>query len=157
MTGQDMKPLELYDPGRLIDDDLELVLMEKYPGDPTIDHAPAYKFKMTPVDQHEEIGRIELRVANTDHIVMYAGHIGYSVHPEHRGHRYAARACRLLLPLARRHGLKALWITCNPDNIASRKTCELAGARLVEIVDLPEDTDMYRKGMRQKCRYRIDV
>jgi len=152
-----MKPLELYDPGRLIDDDLELVLMEKYPGDPTIDHAPAYKFKMTPVDQHEEIGRIELRVANTDHIVMYAGHIGYSVHPEHRGHRYAARACRLLLPLARRHGLKALWITCNPDNIASRKTCELAGARLVEIVDLPEDTDMYRKGMRQKCRYRIDV
>jgi predicted acetyltransferase len=50
-----------------------------------------------------------------------------------------------------------VWITCDPDNIASRKTCELAGARLVEIVDLPEDTDMYREGMRQKCRYRIDV
>jgi hypothetical protein len=49
------------------------------------------------------------------------------------------------------------WITCNLDNIASRKTCELAGARLVEIVDLSEDTDMYRKGERQKCRYRIDV
>jgi predicted acetyltransferase len=157
MTSQDMQPLELYDPGRLIDNDLELVLVKKYPGDPAINHVPAYKFKMTPVDQDEEIGRIELRVGNTDHIVMYAGHIGYSVGQEHRGHRYAARACRLLLPLARRHGLKALWITCNPDNIASRKTCELAGARLVEIVDLPEDTDMYREGTRQKCRYRIDV
>jgi tagatose 1,6-diphosphate aldolase len=157
MISPDVKPLEFYDPGRLIDDDLELVLVEKYPGDPAIDYAPAYKFKMALVDQDEEIGRIQLRVANIDHIVIYAGHIGYSVRPEHRGHRYAARACRLLVPLARRHGLKALWITCNPDNIASRRTCELAGARLVEIVDLPEDTDMYRKGMRQKCRYRIDV
>ena len=37
---------------------------------------------------------------------------------------------RLLLPLARRHGLQTVWITCNPDNWASRRTCELAGAEL---------------------------
>jgi predicted acetyltransferase len=148
---------EFHDPGRLIDNDLELVLIEKYPGDRAINHVPAYKFRMTPVGQNEEIGHIELRIGNTNHIVMYGGHIGYGVRPERRGHRYAARACRLLLSLARSHGLKALWITCNPDNIASRRTCELAGAKLVEIVDLPEDTDMYREGERQKCRYRIDL
>ena len=49
-----MKPLEFCDPGRLIDSDLELVLVEKYPGDPAINYAPAYKFRMTPVDQDEE-------------------------------------------------------------------------------------------------------
>jgi predicted acetyltransferase len=143
--------------GSLVDNDLQLVLVEEYPGDPALNHVPAYKFKMTLVGQDEEIGRVQLRIGNTSHIVMYAGHIGFSVRPEHRGQRFGARACRLLLPLARSHGLKALWITCNPDNVASRRTCELAGAKLVEIVDLPEDTDMYQKGERQKCRYRIDL
>ncbi len=107
--------------------------------------------------QDEEIGRIELRIRNTHHIVMYAGHIGFRVHPEYRGHRYAARACKLLLPLARNQGLEVLWITCNPDNVPSRRTCELAGAELVEVVDLPQDTDMYQAGARQKCRYRIEL
>jgi predicted acetyltransferase len=148
---------EFQDPGQLIDDDLELILVEKYPGDPTIGYVPAYRFKMTLVGQDEQIGNIELRVGNTEHIVMYGGHIGYRVDAKHRGHRYAARGCRLLLPLARTHGLKTLWITCNPDNIASKRTCEILGAELVEIVDLPEDTDMYQEGERQKCRYRLDL
>jgi predicted acetyltransferase len=145
------------DPAQLIDDDFELILVEKHPGDPTIGYVPAYKFKMTLVGQDEQIGSIDLRVGNTEHIVMYGGHIGYRVDPEYRGHRYAARSCRLLLPLARSHGLKTLWITCNPDNIASRRTCEILGAELVEIVDLPKDTDMYQEGERQKCRYRLDL
>ena len=46
-----------------------------------------------------------------------------------------------------------LWITCNPDNLASRRTCELAGAEFMGIVDLPPDSDMYLEGERQKCRY----
>jgi len=145
------------DPGRLIDGDLELVLVEKRPGDPSRNHVPAYKFKMTLAGQGVEVGAIELRVGDSDHIVMYAGHVGYRVNPEHRGHRYAARACRLLLALARRHGLETLWITCDPDNVASRRTCELAGAELVRIVDLPQDTDMYQRGERRKCRYRLDL
>lgn len=83
--------------------------------------------------------------------------VSYDVDPEHRGHLYASRACKLLLSLARTHSLQFLWITCSPDNIASRRTCELVGAKLVEIVDLPEDTDMYQEGERHKCRYRLDL
>jgi predicted acetyltransferase len=146
---------EFQDPGRLVDDDLELILAGKHPGDPATGRVPAYSFRMVAAGGGIDIGGIQLRVGNTKHILMYAGHIGYGVHTEHRGHRYAARACRLLLPLARRHGLGALWITCNPENTASRRTCELAGAELVDIVDLPEDTDMVQQGERRKCRYRI--
>lgn len=51
--------------------------------------------------------------------------------------------------------MSELWITCNPDNRASRRTCELAGAALMEIVDLPSNSDMYLEGDRQKYRYRL--
>jgi tagatose 1,6-diphosphate aldolase len=88
---------------------------------------------------------------------MYAGHIGYRVHAEYRGHHYAARSVRLLIPLARAHNLGTLWITCNPDNWPSRRACELAGLELVEIVDLPPTIDMYYQGERQKCRYRLKL
>jgi tagatose 1,6-diphosphate aldolase len=145
------------DPGRLVDGDLELVLYEKYWGDPARGKVPAYRFLMTRVHDGEELGSIELRVGNTDDIMLYTGHIGYGVEPIRRGHHYAARAVRLLLPLARQHGLETVWITSNPDNLASRRTCELTGATLVEIVDLPPDSDMYTHGERQKCRYRLDL
>lgn len=144
-----------HNPGELIDDDLELVLVKEYPGDPEIHFVPAYKFEMRIAGSGQAVGKIELRIGNTNHIIMYGGHVAYGVSPEHRGHHYAARGCKLLLPLARGHDLKTLWITCNPDNIASARTCELAGAELIKIVDLPEDTDMFQEGERQKCRYKI--
>src|SRR5204862_506037 len=148
----DRSMFEFYDPGPLIDGDLQLVLKETRPAEPAKAYVPVYRFTMVRVGGEDEAGSIELRVGDTPHLIRYGGHIGYGVRPEYRGRHYAARACRLLLPLARRHGLNPIWITCNPDNIASRRTCELAGAKLVEIVDLPEDTDLYRQGDRQKCR-----
>ncbi len=150
-------PFVFRDPGRLVDGDLELLLVDRYPGDPDQARAPSYRFFMTLAGRGTPVGRIDLRVGQSRHLCMYAGHIGYEVLPEYRGHHYAARACRLLFPLARSHGLNPLWITCNPDNWASRRTCELAGGTMVEIVDLPTNTDMYLRGERHKCRYRFDL
>ncbi|MBI1256504.1 MAG: GNAT family N-acetyltransferase [Chloroflexi bacterium] len=112
---------------------------------------------MTRVRDGQEMGRIDLRLGNSMPIVMYAGHIGYAVFPEYRGQHYAARSVKLLLPLARKHGLNPLWITCNPDNFASRRTCELAGGQMVEIVELPKNNEMYLRGEPRKCRYRLDL
>jgi predicted acetyltransferase len=102
-------------------------------------------------------GEISFRVGDTEHLRVYGGNVGYVVQPEYRGRHFAARALRLIMPLARRHGLSELWITCNPENIASRRTCEYAGAEFVEIVDLPPHLDMYQRGDRRKCRYRLDL
>jgi predicted acetyltransferase len=152
-----MHMMTFYDPGKLIDHELQLVLSQRFQGDEARNWVPSYRFNMKLAGQNEEIGNIELRIGNTDYIHLYAGHIGYRVHPPFRGHRYAARSCRLLIPLARKHGFRTVWITCNPDNYGSRRTCELAGAKFIEIVDLLPDMDMYREGERQKCRYRLDV
>lgn len=148
---------EFHDPGVLADGELELHLFAKEPPDLKRGWSPVYKFKMKLRGSNGAVGEIHLRIGNTEHLRKYAGHIGYGVAKEHRGHHYAARSCRLLMSLARSHGLKTIWITCNPDNIASRQTCELVGAEFVEIVDLPEDCDMYQLGERQKCRYRLDL
>jgi tagatose 1,6-diphosphate aldolase len=149
--------LTFYDPGILIDEELKLKLIEKYSGGQTLKFSPAYKFAMTLNGTRKEIGQIQLRVGNSEHIVMYAGHIGYRVYPRFRGNRYAARSTKLLLPLARKHDLNPLWITTNPDNWASRRTCEIIGAEMVEIVDVPKDLEMYKQGDRHKCRYRLDL
>lgn len=145
----------LIQPGVLVDNELELMLVEQFPGNPSWGLAPAYRFKMVNTYDGRELGRCELRIGNSQDLRLYSGHIGYRVHRAHRGHRYAARAVRLLVPLARYHQLGTLWVTCNPDNYASRRSCELAGLELIEIVDLPATTDMYRRGERQKCRYRL--
>lgn len=139
--------------GPLSDSELELVLVETTPGDPSREWLPSYTFEMR-VGGYKA-GGLNLRIGNTHGIVMYGGHIGYGVEPEHRGHHYAERACRLILPLAKAHRLNPLWITCNPDNIASCRTCERLGAELIEIVPLPEDNDQYLRGEREKCRYKL--
>jgi predicted acetyltransferase len=102
-------------------------------------------------------GGIGFRAGGTRAIEMYYGHFGYHVYPPARGFHFAERSVRLLFPLARSHGLAALWITCNPDNYASRRTCERLGGRLISIVPVPENDPLYRRGEREKCRYRIDL
>jgi len=103
------------------------------------------------------VGGIGLRIGRTPDLELYFGHVGYHVYPPSRGRHLAERACRLLMPLAARHGINPLWITCNPENIASKRTCERLGAMLVETVPVPPDHPLYQRGERMKCRYRLDV
>ena len=117
---------------------------------------PTYFFKMMSGLRDEELGTINLRIGSTEHLERYAGHIGYGVHASFRGHHYAARSVTLLLPLARWHELDPLWITCDPENVASRRSLEICGAELVEIVDVPEECGIRRYGGKlRKCRYRL--
>ena len=113
---------------------------------------PAYHFKICLLDG-TEVGICDFRVGE----IYLGGNIGYEVYEPYRGNYYAGKACLLLLELAGQHGMNHIYITCNPDNFASRKTCEYAGGVLEAIVDLPEDNDMYLRGERQKCVYRFDL
>jgi tagatose 1,6-diphosphate aldolase len=103
------------------------------------------------------MGRLSLRIGFIETVVRYAGQVGYSVEPPFQGHHYAERACRLILPLARSHGLSELWITCAPDNLPSRRTLERLGMQLVETVTVPDDYPLPEGVSRQKCRYRMSM
>ncbi len=145
------------EPAELRDGDLELVCATQNVADEEKGWVPWYEFSMRRVGSDQDMGKISLRLGNTPHLVSYGGHMGYRVEEPFRGHHYAARSILLLFPLAKAHGLSPLWITCDPDNAASRRSCELAGGVLVEIVDLPPDTDLSKRGLRQVCRYKFDV
>ncbi len=147
---------EFLEPGQLVDGDLELRLLFCFPGDPQRGMVPSYEFQMQLAGRGTRIGGISLRVGDTEHII-YVGHIGYSVAKAFRGHRYAARATRLLIPLARAHGMRELWITTDPDNWASQRTCEILGADYVETVAVPPTDSLYGRGDRHKLRYRLKI
>ncbi len=142
--------------GRLVDGDLELVLTRRIPANPVKRYCPAYHFEMRHPGRKTVLGSIRLRVGSTLKL-RYTGHIGYGVYRRFRGRRYAARSCRLLLPLARAHGLTAVWLTVDPTNNPSQKTCERAGAKYVDTVRLPKTNEMYAEGDRYKRRYRVAV
>jgi predicted acetyltransferase len=150
------KKFTFINPGRLVDGDLELVLTKKTPAYPAKGYSPGYEFEMRRLGKPGAIGSIRLRIGSAIKL-RYPGHIGYEVKRRFRGHRYAARGCRLILPLARSHRLNAVWLTVDPKNIPSQRTCEIAGAMYVETVRIPKGHEMYALGARFRRRYRIDL
>jgi len=144
-----------YDPGVLRDDDLTLRLNDARMDVSGVEPVPTYRFQMVNSVSTATMGGLNLRIGTRENLVRYRGHVGFTVDVAYQGHGYAGRGCLLVVPLARKHGLSSLWITCNPDNVASRRTCERIGARLVEIVPVPEGTEAYAAGARQKCRYEL--
>jgi len=156
MSDSAKEPFAFLALGRLVDGDLELVLVERMPADPAKGRVPQYQFEMRRPGSPEAMGTIRLRIASA-RTLREAGHIGYWVAEEHRGHRYAARSCQLLLPLARAHGLKAVWLTVDPHNGPSLKTCRIVGAKWVDTVRLPKDHPMYAQGARYRRRFRLGL
>ena len=122
------------------DRDLLLFVDSTSPGQP-----PAYYFSMYLDGVRGRVGGIDLRL---DELNIVGGQVGYTVAPRFRGRALAARSLRLLLPLAKRHGFQRLWVTCDPDNLASRRTCENAGFHLHEVIPDKE---------RHKCRYVLEI
>jgi predicted acetyltransferase len=117
---------------------------------------PSYSFKICLISDDIEVGECNFRVGNTEK-TFFGGNIGYEVYKQYRGNYYAGKACILLFKLAKMHNMDYLYITCNPDNYASRKTCEYAGGTLEAIVNLPTDSDMFMRGEKQKCIYLFNL
>lgn len=139
----------------LKNDEITLVLEKTVDGDDKKGWVPAYHFAICNPNG-VKMGVCDLRIGHNENL-YYGGNIGYHIYEAYRGHHYAGKACLLLFALAKIHRLEYVIITCNPDNYASRKTCEYAGGELLEIVELPEDNDMRENGETEKCIYKFIV
>lgn len=73
-------------------------------------------------DQPVAYGKLRHRL--TDQLMKYGGHIGYIIRPSERGKGYGKLFLHELKKEARTLGLDRLLLTCNEDNLRSRKVIE---------------------------------
>jgi predicted acetyltransferase len=90
--------MTLIEPENLRDGELRLELDRYIAADPEREWLSTYHFNMIRTGSSVVAGNINLRIGNPERIVRYRGHIGYSVKPEYRAHRFATRSVRLLMP-----------------------------------------------------------
>ena len=148
--------MDFFNTDDLYDDEIRLVLYRTAEADPVRKWVPAYHFHIYDL-KGNPMGVCDLRIGYCENL-YYGGHIGYLIDELYRGHHYAAKACRLLFKLAKKHGMDHLYITCDPDNLPSRKTCEHLHGELLEIATLPENNDMrIENGDTQKCVFRFNL
>lgn len=140
---------------RIFGEEVDLKMESKNKGASGKGYVPDYRFQILLHGTETVIGHVSARIGDgEEYPLKYIGHIGYGVSEAYRGHRYAAKACRLVEKIYREHGVHNLIITCNPENISSRRTCEELGAEFIEIVDVPKDSPYYSASESKKCRYR---
>lgn len=73
------------------------------------------------------LGRVAIRHRLTPQLCEVGGHIGYDVRPSARRRGHATAMLRGALPVARELGIESALVTCDVDNLASRKVIERNG------------------------------
>ena len=149
------KKFEFLDVSDLSDGEIFLRLERTGEAQPERHWVPAYHFDICFYDG-TKIGHCDLRIGHNEKTYI-GGNIGYGIDAPYRGHRYAAKACALLFKQARKHGMDQVYITCDPANIASSRTCQIAGGEYIETADIPEDNEMYAEGKRRAMVYRFTL
>ncbi|OWA35277.1 hypothetical protein B9G55_11490 [Saccharibacillus sp. O16] len=91
-------------------------------------------------DGNRPVGYGKLRYWLTDALRLHGGHIGYTIRPSERGKGYGHVMLRELVEEAAAAGIREVMLTCNADNLASRRVIEHSGGQLEK---LDEDSCTY--------------
>lgn len=83
----------------------------------------------------EFFGRIAIRHWLTPALRRVGGHIGYDVRPSARQRGHATAMLGAALPVAAALGIERALLTCDVDNVASRRVIEANGGRRTRSLD----------------------
>lgn len=121
--------------------DFETRLKKEY-GD---GYVPSEVFLAVREDDDKLVGIIDYRHPLSDFLHKYGGNIGYSVLPSERRKGYAKAMLKLLLPICREFGDSRVMLTCDKENIASKRTIEANGGILEN--EVPDDVHLSKSGI----------
>ncbi|HLM84541.1 MAG TPA: GNAT family N-acetyltransferase [Candidatus Bathyarchaeia archaeon] len=133
---------------KIANKELELILKRKQDVRILKSCVPEYVFEIREVETDDKIGLINFRPILTSELEEYGGHIEYEVDEKFRGNNNAAKSCFLLFPLLKKLKINPVIVTCDPSNIASVKTCEKIGGKLIstkEIEIMPDKKRLTNK------------
>ncbi len=102
------------------------------------------------IDDEEYIGRLSVRHELNDYLYRFGGHIGYEIRPSRRRRGYGYEILRLGLEKARLLNFSRVLVTCDENNIGSKKIIEQNGG-------IFENTTQIEGSPVKKLRYWIDI
>ena len=102
------------------------------------------------IDKNEFIGRLSIRHELNEFLLKMGGHIGYEIRPSRRKQGYGTKILRLGLEKAKELGLQRVLVTCDEDNIGSKKIIEHNGGQFENSIQIDGDNI-------KKLRYWIDI
>jgi predicted acetyltransferase len=82
------------------------------------------------VDDVRYLGTIRIRHSLTERLRQLGGHIGYDVAPADRRRGHGTSMLRAALPITAALGIDSALITCDSDNLGSRRIIESCGGVL---------------------------
>ncbi len=88
------------------------------------------------VDKGEFIGHVSVRHALDDSLKRRGGHIGYAIRPSKHGLGYGSNILKLVLPHAKQLGIQSVLVTCDKENLASRRIIEKNGGVFTDEVEV---------------------
>ena len=102
------------------------------------------------IDGDDYIGRLILRTGLNAHLHQMGGHIGYDIRPSRRRQGYGQLILTYGLERAKAFGLERVLLTCDEDNLASRRIIESHGGVLENIIEVEQ-------WPAKVCRYWIQL
>jgi predicted acetyltransferase len=96
------------------------------------------------------VGRVSVRHELNEFLLNFGGHMGYAVSRPYRNKGYAKEMVNQCLPYFRQLGLQKILVTCDDDNLASKKIILNIGGQL--------ENKVYKEAEgKYTCRYWVDI
>lgn len=103
------------------------------------------------IDNDEFVGWVNIRHSLTEKLKIIGGHIGYWIRPSKRNQGYGTTILRLAILKAKKLGITKILMTCDDDNMPSRRIIEANGGILEKVITRDEEKKEVKR------YYRIDA
>jgi predicted acetyltransferase len=108
-------------------------------------HVQYFSYWFIEKGSNKIIGTSRLRPKLIEELMKEGGNIGYDVRPSYRKMGYGTEILRMTIKKARENGLEKILITCDDDNIGSRKIIEKNNGKFENKIYLEEEQKWVRR------------
>lgn len=96
------------------------------------EEVPSEEFFLVRENDNKIVGLVNIRLALNEDLRKHGGNIGYSIRPTERRKGYNKVNLFLALLCCQKHGIDEVLLDCDKDNLASAKTMQALGGKLIK-------------------------